>query len=172
MANSSVDLFNELGTSRFLEGVYPPIIIADNLRTPENMGLVLRLAGNIGSPLTLFLSSELQDFRKSKIKKTSSGASEIVVWKTIKPEELAKYLPSDYEIVALETSKDAKNIFTFKFPQKTAIVVGNEVRGISKEIIDQANYSIYIPIPGSISSLNVTHALSVAIFLWMKQFSM
>ncbi len=169
MKNSSVDLFNKLATSEILKGVSPPIIIADQLRTPENMGLILRLAGNIGALVTLFISDEGHKFKKYKIVKTASGAVTKVNWKIIQLKELSSLLPSDYKIIALETSQDAINIFSVRLPEKIAFVVGNEVNGISSEVLEYAHQKVYIPVPGPISSLNVTHALSVALFEWLKQ---
>ncbi len=169
MLNSSVELFNRMNTSGILKNKYLPIIIADNIRTPENMGLILRLAGNIGASNTLFISDEVPTFKKYKIKRTSSGASDKVNWRIIKLNELINYLPDDYKIIALETNEDASCIFSFKFPEKTAFLVGNEVLGISEEVLSMAYQKIYIPIPGSVSSLNVTHALSIGIFEWLRQ---
>ena len=169
MKNSSVNLFDSLATSEILKGVYPPIIIADRLRTPENMGLILRLAGNVNALSTLFISEEGHKFKKYKILKTSSGAVTKVNWKIIKPNELIDIIPDDYEIVALETSEDANNIFSVTLPNKIAFIIGNEVSGISEEVLSLAKQKVYIPIPGPISSLNVSHALSVALFEWLKQ---
>lgn len=169
MSNPSVELFNNLGVSRILNNKPLPIIIADKLRTPENMGSVLRLSGNIGAMVTLFISDEAHNFKKHKINKTASGAASKVNWKIIKPNELFDYLPDDYQIVAIETSKGASNIFSFRFPEKTAFMVGNEVLGISEEVLIHAQNKVYIPVPGPISSLNVAHALSIALFEWLKQ---
>lgn len=169
MANSSIDLFNKLATSEMLKDVSSPIIIADKLRTPENMGLILRLAGNIGALNTLFISDATHKFKKYKIVKTASGAVTKVDWKIIKPNELKGFLPNDYKIIAIETCEDASSIFSFKFPKKAAFMVGNEVNGISEEMLSLAHHKVYIPIPGPLSSLNVTHALSIGIFEWLKQ---
>lgn len=169
MKNSSVNLFDSLATSHILKGMSPPIIIADRLRTPENMGLILRLAGNINALTTLFISEEGHKFKKHKIIKTSSGAVTKVNWKIIKQSELIDLIPDDYEIVALETSQDANSIFSVTLPKKIAFIIGNEVTGISHEVLSHANKKVYIPIPGPISSLNVSHALSIALFEWLKQ---
>ena len=169
MANSSVELFNKLGTSGILQNKHLPIIIADNIRTPENMGLILRLAGNISASKTLFLRDETSNFKNYKIKRTSSGAADKVNWEIIKPTELTNHLPNGYKIVGLETSRNSSNIYSFKFPEKTAFLVGNEVTGISEEILSIAHYKVHIPVPGSIASLNVTHALSIGLFEWLRQ---
>ena len=169
MSNSSIELFSKLNTSGFIERGNRPIIIADNIRTPENMGSILRLAGNIGAEHTYFIADPTQRFKNHKITRTASGASTKVDWKIIQKQDLQNVIPDTYEIVALETSSDSININTFKFPEKTIFIVGNEVVGISDEVLSMAHHKIHIPIPGPISSLNVTHALSVALFEWLRQ---
>lgn len=166
---SSVELFRSLKTNQFYQSVARPIIVADNLRTPENMGAVLRLAGNIGASLTLFVNDTTPNFKTYKIKRTASGAFEKCQWKIIKPQELPQFLPSDYEVVALETSSTAKNIYTTPLPEKMVMVVGNELYGISPQLMNLAKFSVYIPLPGEIYSLNVTHALSIGLFEWHRQ---
>lgn len=171
MNKSSFDLFTNMRESEHPNNMFPPIIIADNLRTPENMGMILRLAGNFGAALTLFLLYDEYSFRESKIKRTSSGAYKKVDWKIIKSENLSDYIPDNYNIIALETCEDSQSIFSYKFPNKTAIIVGNEVVGIRDSILKYAKEKVFIPIPGKISSLNVSHSLSIALFQWLKQFS-
>jgi tRNA G18 (ribose-2'-O)-methylase SpoU len=146
-----------------------PIIIADQIRTPENMGSILRLAGNIGALKTFFISDVAHTFKNYKISKTASGAADKVDWKIISKEDLLKHLPSDYSLVALETTTDATSIYDFRFPEKTAFVIGNEVKGISTDILKLSVHKVYVPVPGPISSLNVSHALSVGLFEWFRQ---
>jgi tRNA G18 (ribose-2'-O)-methylase SpoU len=146
-----------------------PIIIADQIRTPENMGSILRLAGNIGVKKTLFISDIAYTFKNYKINKTASGAAEKVDWEIIKPEDLVNHLPNDYTVVAMETIENAEDIFNFQFPEKTAFIIGNEVNGISQELLNISHHRVFIPVPGPISSLNVSHALSIGLFEWLRQ---
>jgi len=166
---SSFELFQNLNHGDLYKSISRPIIIADNLRTPENMGSVLRLAGNIGAQKTLFISETAHQFKKHKIKRTASGAFDKTNWKIINYNELQNEIPDDYKLILLETTEQAKNIFSFKFPEKTALVVGNEMHGIRQELLDQTKQHLYIPLPGPVSSLNATHALSVALFEWYRQ---
>ncbi|MFA5418425.1 MAG: TrmH family RNA methyltransferase [Bacteroidales bacterium] len=167
--HSSVSLFQKLKTSEVFLGLARPIIVADNLRTPENMGAVLRLAGNIGAQMTLFVAEDPPAFKPYKIKRTASGASEKTHWKMIKPSELSDFLPQDYQIIALETAPDAQNIYTTRLPEKMVMMVGNELTGISPQLMTPAHQSVYIPLPGEIYSLNVTHALAIGLFEWYRQ---
>lgn len=156
-------------SNRFYDQAHRPIIISDNLRTPENMGAVLRLAGNIGAAQTLFVSNNPPDFKTYKIKRTASGAFEKTSWKIIDPAELSALIPKDYLIVALETSADSENIYSCSLPEKMAIIIGNELAGINPQLMAMAHLKVYIPIPGVIFSLNVTHALAIGLFEWQRQ---
>ncbi len=167
---NSYHLFQQLQIDKIYDGKVRPVIVADNLRTPENMGSVLRLAANVGADKVFFLRQETEEVPRSwKIKKTASGADEKVAWKIIKPNELKEYIPSGFSLVAIETSEKAVNIFRTELPEKIAFVVGNEVHGISKPVLKMTDKTVYIPIPGVISSLNVTHALGIAAFEWLRQ---
>lgn len=169
---SSFDLFKKLKLSEIYENLSRPIIIADDIRTPENMGSIIRLGANIGADKVIFISEKATEFKNFKISKTASGAADKIDWQIVETFNVAKSLfPDNYSLIAIETSDDSKNIFETKFPERVAFVVGNEVKGISPEILKQINDKLYIPIPGAISSLNVTHALSVALFEWYRQWS-
>ncbi len=167
---NSYQLFHdELKLHNIYEKLSRPIIISDNIRSPENMGSILRIAGNIGAMKSIFISDNIQTFKKHKINRTASGASEKTKWEIVRTNEFMANIPSDYTIIALETTSDAENIYQFKFPEKMAIIIGNEVAGIRDDVIKYATHKVYIPIPGPISSLNVTHALSIAVFEWLRQ---
>lgn len=133
------------------------------------MGSVLRLAGNIGAQKTLFISEGANQFKNYKINKTASGAAEKTHWKIVTFDELEDEIPGDYKLILLETTLKSVPIYDLKFPEKTAFVIGNEVGGIRQELLDKAYQVIHIPIPGKLSSLNTTHALSIALFEWYRQ---
>jgi len=169
---SSFDLFQKLKLSDIYHNIARPIIIADDIRTPENMGSIIRLGANIGAEKVLFISKKADDFKSFKINKTASGATKKIDWEIVENFSAAKNLiPNGYKLIAIETTEDSVNIFTNKMQERVAFVVGNEVKGINPDILQQTDTKLYIPIPGSISSLNVTHALSVALFEWYRQWS-
>jgi tRNA G18 (ribose-2'-O)-methylase SpoU len=94
-----------------------------------------------------------------------------VDWEIVASESLENKIPGDYQLIALETSSDALNIFELTFPRKTAFIIGNEVNGISERLLNKADTKIFIPIPGPVTSLNVSHSLSVGLFEWLRQMS-
>lgn len=150
------------------EDYYSPIIIADNLKTPENLGNVLRLADNIQTKKVLFVDSE-PNLRLSKVKKTASSSFNSVDWEFCSLSELNHKIPSGYTLVGIETTSDSVNVFDYDLPQKVAFVIGNEVSGISDELLDICNKIVHIPVFGKNTSLNVSHALAVVLFHWQSK---
>jgi tRNA G18 (ribose-2'-O)-methylase SpoU len=170
MEKGSHAFFEELQTAGIYEKLHRPIIIAEGLQSPENMGSILRLAGNIGALNTTFISDKAPEFRAAKIKRTASGADSKTNWQIISSlEDLRSLIPVDYRLIAIETSEKASSLYSYHFHEKIALVVGSESYGISKELLAMTEDQVFIPIPGIISSLNVTHALSIALFEWFRQ---
>lgn len=145
----------------------PPIIVADLIRTPENIGSLIRLAANAG--VKRVISIETEPHKEYKIKKTACMAWDYVELIHCEPSRLMDYIPADYELVALETSPKSQNIYTVKLPQKMALVVGNEMHGVRNELLDQCPLHVNIPMCGPATSMNVSHAASVGLFEWVRQ---
>ncbi|MCG8410616.1 MAG: TrmH family RNA methyltransferase [Bacteroidales bacterium] len=146
----------------------PPIIVAYNIRTPENVGSIIRLADNIVCDKVLFVSDS-NDIRESKIKKTAASSFKSVNWKFCTQAELDNEIPDDYNLVAIETTSDSENIYQAKLQSKVAFVVGNEVAGVDDTFLDRCSKIVHIPIYGKNTSLNVSHALALALFEWQRQ---
>ena len=73
-----------------------------------------------------------------------------------------------YEPVALETGPDAIPIWDFTWPEKPALVVGNEVEGVSAEMLAACRHKVSLPMLGYKASLNVTTALGVAMYEFLR----
>lgn len=107
--------------------------------------------------------------KDSKIKKTAGFSFGQMDWEFITEMEFYSFLNENVKLVILETCNGSKNIFNEKLPEKTIILAGNESRGLPPEVIDKSNIKVYIPMPGVCKSMNISHALSVAVFEWYRQ---
>ena len=152
-----------------LDDSIKPVIITDNFSTPENIGHIIRLAANVGALKVVVLGSE--NMRKSKIKKTAGTAIDHITVIFSDFEELHDHIPQNYTFTALETAEGAANIFETALPDRLALVLGNEKYGISGELLKLCKVKIFIPMPGTVKSMNVTHAASVCLFEWLRQHS-
>lgn len=141
------------------------IVICHNIRSAFNVGSIFRTADGAGVD-KIILGGYSAHPPHPKLIKTALGAERVVlyerVWQTWRAiEDLKK---CGYYIVALENSFGAKNIFKFKFKFPLALVLGNEARGLSREILKRCDEIVFIPMAGEKESLNVSVAFGVAIY--------
>jgi len=138
-------------------------VICDNIRSLENIGSIFRTADALGVS-KIFLCGISGQPPNHKISKTALGAEKTIpfehctqTWRLI-----ARLKRGKINIVALEQAKYAVDYRKFepKFP--LALVLGNEVKGISKKTLSKADKIIFLPMQGKKESLNVSVALGVA----------
>lgn len=157
----------------------PVTVLLSSIRSSYNVGSIFRTSD--GAMIEkLFLCGytphpplpELPGGKK-EIHKTALGATESIEWEFVKdPLEVIKTLKSKgIKICALEltsTSRQYYDISVKNFPM--CLVVGNEISGVSQEILDECDFSIEIPQYGIKQSLNVAVAYGIAIFELRKIF--
>lgn len=138
-------------------------VICDNIRSLENIGSIFRTADALGVS-KIFLCGISGKPPNHKISKTALGAENSVPWEYYKQTGrlIDKLKNSKINIIALE--QDKRSVLYTKFqPQfPLALIVGNEVKGISKKILKKCNKIIYLPMSGQKESLNVSVAFGAA----------
>jgi len=152
----------------FPELTYKPIIAAWQIINPENIGNLIRLADNVGAEKVYILGSDFQ-LRMSSVKKTAGLSFSNIQLTFIDPEDFFKQLDPDYHLVGIETSGTSVNIFNSKLPEKPIFMLGNERNGLPEEILCRCKLQVHIPMTGKCKSMNVSHALAVALFEWQRQ---
>ena len=138
-------------------------MICDNIRSLENIGSIFRTADALGVD-KIFLCGISGNPPHHKISKTALGAEKTIafehhwqIWRII--DKLKK---DKVQIVALEQDKKAVLYTKFKPKFPLALIIGNEVKGISKKTLKKADKIIYLPMRGKKESLNVSVAFGVA----------
>ena len=164
----SNDLFGKLAPERLFEQVPHPILIADHLLTPDNIGAMIRLADNIGASEICFLGKE-DEHRLGKVRRAAASSRDNIRWYFSEETDLHKIVPEGKTIVAIETADNATCIYETQLPENVAFIVGSESYGLSEELLAQCDMVVYIPVPGPTRSLNVSHAAAVALFEWQRQ---
>jgi tRNA G18 (ribose-2'-O)-methylase SpoU len=164
----SNDLFSKLAPETLFERVPRPILIADHLLTPDNMGALIRLADNIGANEVCFLGRE-EEHRLGKVRRAAASSRDNIRWYFSEESDLHKIVPEGKTIVAIETADNATCIYDTQLPEDLAFIVGGESHGLSEDLLSQCDMVVYIPVPGPTRSLNVSHAAAVALFEWQRQ---
>lgn len=137
-------------------------IIAHNIRSLYNVGTIFRTADGLGAT-KIFFTGYTGHPPRNEISKVALGAEENVDWEhqgdiNFIIEKLKK---DGVKIISMETGEGAIDYIKFKPKFPLAIIIGNEVEGISPEILKKSDKIISIPMHGKKESLNVGIALGV-----------
>jgi tRNA G18 (ribose-2'-O)-methylase SpoU len=138
-------------------------VVCDNIRSLENIGFIFRTSEALGVS-KIYLCGISGKPPHPKIAKTALGAEKIVPFEYCKRTgRLIDNLKKDkIFIVVLEQDRKAIDYRYFKPQFPLALIVGNEVKGVSKRILKKAHKIIYLPMNGEKESLNVSVAFGVA----------
>jgi 23S rRNA (guanosine2251-2'-O)-methyltransferase len=147
------------------------VLMLDNIRSVHNVGSIFRTAETAGvskvyclgttpTPLDRF-SQKRKDFAKVAL-----GAEDLVSWEYLESgESLIRRLKKDgFQIVALEQDQNSINFKKIKLGKNVALIVGNEVGGVSKSLLKLVDEIAEIPMKGKKESLNVSVATGIMLF--------
>lgn len=141
----------------------PFYVICDNIRSLENIGSIFRTADALAID-KIFLCGICGQPPNQKISKSALGAEKWIdweycgsAWKLI--ERLKK---ENVFIVALEQAKNSLLYTKFKPKFPLALIIGNEIKGISSSVLKRADKIISLPMFGRKESLNVAVAFGIA----------
>lgn len=152
------------------------IVIAHNIRSTHNIGSIIRTCEGFG--VNKLIISGYSPYPKIKndsrlphisekltksISKTSLGAEKIL---SIEHQEKLdiETLKKDYLVVALEQANNSKLLNSFHADKNIALILGEEVHGIDKDILKQCDIILEIPMYGKKESFNVSVATGIALY--------
>ncbi len=144
----------------------PIIVVLDNIRSLNNIGSVFRSADAFRIQ-KIYLCGITATPPHKDIQKTALGATDSVPWEHITNTiDLIDKLNADgVYTVAIEQAEQAQELQNFKMPsQPLAVVFGNEVKGVTQEVVDACQAVVEIPQIGTKHSLNIS--VSTGVVLW------
>ncbi len=136
------------------------ILYLDNLQDPGNIGTILRTA--LAFNVKTIISNSIIPFYNQKTIQASQGA---IFYLNLIPEDfkILSVLKGDYTLVGTALRGNTILLNDFRKPSKMILVVGNEGKGVSKDILDICDYTIKIDI-ANIESLNVAIATAICLY--------
>lgn len=142
-------------------------ILLDNIRSILNVGAIFRTCDGAGFDC-LYLTGFTPVPPRKEISKTAIGAEKWIDWEYYEdPEEiLAKLQSQGVLIIVLEQDERSIDFRDSSLPKDRdiCIVVGNEIEGVSKKILEMADYHVEIPMLGKKQSLNVATAAGILMY--------
>lgn len=142
-------------------------VVLDNVRSAHNVGSAFRSSDSFKVD-KVYLCGICAVPPSAEIHKSALGAEDSVLWEHFADTAgaVAELRSQGYVIVSVEQTEQSASLQDF-VPEKGvkyALVFGNEVSGVSQDIVDASDLSIEIPQFGTKHSLNVS--VSIGIVLW------
>jgi tRNA G18 (ribose-2'-O)-methylase SpoU len=151
---------------------FPVIAILENIRSLYNVGSIFRTSD--GAHLeAIYTVGYTPHPPRPEIDKTALGATKTVPsqhFETIE-EAIAAVRLLGYSVAALEIARNSRSVFGLTpsdFP--LAIVIGNEITGVSDEALQASDLALEIPMIGAKHSLNVAVAFGITVFECLRVF--
>jgi 23S rRNA (guanosine2251-2'-O)-methyltransferase len=145
----------------------PVCIVLDNIRSLHNVGSAFRTADAFRIE-KIFLTGITGTPPHREIQKTALGATESVPWEYAEnPASMVAQLKNDgYTIVIIEQTTESIPLqkFTLTPQDRYCLVFGNEVNGVSENVIELGNMALEIPQEGTKHSLNISVCLGIVVW--------
>lgn len=153
------------------------IVIIHNIRSTHNVGAIFRSCEGFG--VSKIILSGYSPYPKlpidnrlphiynkltDQIHKSALGAEEMVPFEYQASTDFVELKNQGYSIVGLEQDEKSIMLPDFKAPAKLALLLGEEVKGITDELRDACDYLIEIPMKGQKESFNVSVAAGIALY--------
>jgi len=143
----------------------PIYAVAENIRSMYNVGSIFRSSD--GARLKhLFLTGYSSHPPRKEIDKTALGATDSVPWSYTRDslQVIDSLKEQKIKIAVLEHTDCSVSYSEAEYDFPLCIVVGNEVDGISDEVIKRADMAVEIPMMGIKQSLNVSSAYGIVLY--------
>lgn len=148
----------------------PIVVVMDNIRSMHNVGSVFRTSDAFRIS-KMYLCGITACPPQPEIQKTALGATETVEWEYHnQTSDVLKKLKEDgFTIVLIEQTSESIDLQNFDFKdEKYALVFGNEVRGVSDDCLNLADYALEIPQFGTKHSFNVSVCAGIVLYDFFK----
>ncbi|MEZ6124073.1 MAG: RNA methyltransferase [Planctomycetaceae bacterium] len=138
------------------------IVFAERVIDPQNVGLLIRIASGFGADALVLTGGSADPFSRRAIRVSmGNGFFLPIVEMQDSVAALNAVRSKGYSSVATVLSDDAIDVAQLEFPEKTAMVLGNETHGVSGDVLQICDLKTRIPMQNGTDSLNVSIAAGI-----------
>jgi 23S rRNA (guanosine2251-2'-O)-methyltransferase len=141
------------------------VVILDNIRSALNVGAIMRTCDGAGVKKMCLCGITPDKFHR-KISKTALGAEEYIETEHFRStkDAILKYKSENYKIYSVEQTQNSINYFGESYPDKLCLIFGNEITGVSTEVLVNSDKTLEVPMSGKKNSLNVATTAGIVIY--------
>lgn len=143
----------------------PIVALIENIRSMHNVGSIFRSSD--GARIEELLLSGFTPLPpRPEISKTALGATETVPWRYVdnNVQAIDELKQKGFTVYTVEQTTDSKNFFDVEYKFPLCLIMGNEVEGVSDDLVRKADQTIEIPMLGVKHSLNVSVAYGIILY--------
>lgn len=152
----------------------PLVVVLDHVRSLNNVGSVFRTSDAFRVE-AIYLCGITACPPHAEIHKTALGAEESVDWLYFKDtmEAVEKLKAEGYVVCAIEQAEGSMMLdkLLLDKTKKYAVILGNEVKGVQQNVVDNCDMCVEIPQYGTKHSLNVSVTAGIVIWDFFQQLS-
>jgi len=168
MRKLTIDELNRVSIEKFNQlGKLPVICILDNIRSQHNIGSIFRTSDAFRIS-EIYLCGITATPPNREINKSALGATESVKWQYFNNTRTAveQLRKAGYKIVAVEQASESIILEDFVpgASENIALVFGNEVNGVSDDVMNMVDACIEIPQFGTKHSFNVSVTAAIVLY--------
>ena len=146
-------------------------VVLEDVHDPHNASAVLRSCDGVGVLDVHLVYVNEEPPRKSFGRSTSASAAK---WIRLHEHDsieacYAHLRDAGFRILATALETESIDFYSVDLTKPTALVFGNEMRGVSQAAIDGADGTVYIPMQGMVESLNISVSCAVSLYEAMRQ---
>lgn len=146
----------------------PLVLVLENVEKPGNLGAILRTADASGVDLVI-LNNQQTDIYNPNVIRASRGTVFTVPVVSLSIDETVQFLKKN-KITSYAAYLGADKIYTdINLKKASAVILGTEDKGLSKDWLDKVDQKIIIPMNGKIDSLNVSVSAAIIIYEALRQ---
>jgi tRNA G18 (ribose-2'-O)-methylase SpoU len=155
------------------DGMRLPLrIVLDNLRSAFNVGSIFRTSEGAGVE-QIHLCGITPYPPNPKLEKTSRGACTLVPWSHhVDTMEAIRLLRNQgFALAALELTDRSVDYRSLPYPKPLAFILGHEVAGVTRPVLEAVDWVVEIPLRGRKNSLNVATTCGIILFEVLRQWA-
>jgi TrmH family RNA methyltransferase len=160
--------FVDVALSSFGSGATFVAVLAE-VRDPGNAGTVLRSADAAGADAVVFTRSSVDVYNPKTVRATAGSLFHVPVVREIGVEEATSWLREQGFAILGASPDGQRSIYETDLSARTAVLFGNEARGLSSEAVALADATVRVPTLGRAESLNLAAAATLVMFEAARQ---
>jgi TrmH family RNA methyltransferase len=137
------------------------LLVGCELQDPGNLGTLLRSAEAFGVEGVLLTRTSVNPSNEKVVRASAGSVFRLPCLGGFENTELLRHLGRNSFHFIAATPKAAVDFRKVDYRQRIALILGNEGKGLSEEVLTQVQTRIHIPMTAGIESLNVAVAASI-----------